>query len=608
MTEELQLAAGSFRWWCAVEAATGAEESPEVSDLPGETETEQLLAAVAVEEVSYRLRRAHDHLDRIDVESLSPEAKQVATLLALRLRLRESETAVVGEIETLIASLDDDQQATRARSRHLLGQALLRENDLGGALAAFVEALEEIGEAPAHNWILDGIVQIYLGLGAWTEGRRTLKEVLERKKARSDALGVVISIGHLANMEISLGHPRVGLTALDEVWESFSAGLSDLSRLRLRAVQLYAALGAHRQGDCSGEELFQRATELDGELERTSDRKHFWSGIAAMTRARVDAIVGDQDAAAANLDIAHSILEGGEMEMLVSYWRARLLSEVTGSEELHALEASLGGLSSATEAGVLSRLLLAEKAAALASGEEAARHLDIAYASALETNRPTLLAQVSREFSKIDPKRHARREIERFSGRPAEELEETSEEEATIIFADLAGFTKRSTELLPAEVMATVRGLFELAVPLLAEHKVRPLQHLGDGLLAACQGPGHQQRGLAFARDLVERSHQATRVRQAIGDPWELELRAGVASGKVVFGLLGSGFKQEYLAIGLTTNLAARLQSRGEPGEVVVTLEAALAAGIGADDEKVIVEEHDLKGITGAVEIARLLC
>ena len=168
--------------------------------------------------------------------------------------------------------------------------------------------------------------------------------------------------------------------------------------------------------------------------------------------------------------------------------------------------------------------------------------------------------------------------------------------------------TEDPTELLPAEVMETVRGLFELAVPLLAEHKVRPLQHLGDGLLAACQGPGHQQRGLAFARDLVERSHQVTRVRQAIGDPWELELRAGVASGKVVFGLLGSGFKQEYLAIGLTTNLAARLQSRGEPGEVVVILEAAEAAGFGAENEKVIIEKHDLKGITGAVEIARLLC
>ena len=608
MTEETQLPAGTFDWWCAVEAHTGAEEPPELDELPGETEVERVLAAVAVEEVGYRLRRAHEHLDAIDVDSLDGGARPVARLLRLRLSLRESETSVVAETEDLIAVLGSDQLATRARSRHLLGQALIRQNDFGGALAAFVEALEEVGEAPAHNWILDGIVQIYLGLGAWTEGRRTLQAVLERKEALGDALGVVISIGHLAMMETSLGKPRAGLIALDGVWERFADGLSDLSRLRLRTYQLYSALGAHGDGDCQPEEIDRRAADLDCELDRTRDRSHFWSGIASMTRARVHAIAGDQDAAESCLDAAHKILEGGEMAMLVSYWRARLLSEVTGSEELKALEESLEGLSSATEAGVLSRLLLAEKAEALTSGEEAARHLDLAYASALETNSPDLLAQVSRVFSRIDPKRHVRREIERFSGRPAEELEETSEEEATIIFADLAGFTKRSTELLPAEVMATVRGLFELAVPLLAEHKVRPLQHLGDGLLAACQGPGHRQRGLRFALDLVERSHQVTRVRLAIGDPWELELRAGAASGKVVFGLLGSAFKQEYLAIGLTTNLAARLQSRGEPGEVVVTLEAALDAGFSEGSDRVIVEEHDLKGITGAVKIARLGC
>jgi len=45
---------------------------------------------------------------------------------------------VVAETEDLIAVLGSDQLATRARSRHLLGQALIRQNDFGGALAAFV--------------------------------------------------------------------------------------------------------------------------------------------------------------------------------------------------------------------------------------------------------------------------------------------------------------------------------------------------------------------------------------------------------------------------------------------------------------------------------------
>jgi len=35
-------------------------------------------------------------------------------------------------------------------------------------------------------------------------------------------------------------------------------------------------------------------------------------------------------------------------------------------------------------------------------------------------------------------------------------------------------------------------------------------------------------------------------------------------------GTLGTQFKQEFAAIGLTTNLAARLQGQARPGEVVV--------------------------------------
>ena len=39
----------------------------------------------------------------------------------------------------------------------------------------------------------------------------------------------------------------------------------------------------------------------------------------------------------------------------------------------------------------------------------------------------------------------------------------------------------------------------------------------------------------------------------------------------MVLGLLGTAMKQEYLAIGRTTNLAARLQAKAELGEVVAS-------------------------------------
>ncbi|MGB1396933.1 MAG: adenylate/guanylate cyclase domain-containing protein, partial [Planctomycetota bacterium] len=144
----------------------------------------------------------------------------------------------------------------------------------------------------------------------------------------------------------------------------------------------------------------------------------------------------------------------------------------------------------------------------------------------------------------------------------------------------------------------------ELAVPLLAQHQVRPLQHLGDGLLAACQGEGHEARGLQFAIDLVQRTSLASRVRRELGESWGLDLRAGVNSGPVVFGMLGSSFKQEWLAIGKTTNLAARLQSKGEIGEVVTLPE--IAERVGFDASGSILKPYDMKGFSEPVPVLRI--
>jgi class 3 adenylate cyclase len=152
--------------------------------------------------------------------------------------------------------------------------------------------------------------------------------------------------------------------------------------------------------------------------------------------------------------------------------------------------------------------------------------------------------------------------------------------------------------------METVRSVFELAVPLLAKHKVRPLQHLGDGLLAACQGDDHSRRGLHFAIDFVQRTNSASRIRRAQGEEWGLDLRAGVNSGSVVFGMLGSSFKQEWLAIGKTTNLAARLQSKGEIGEVVTLPE--IAEQVGYDFSSDTVELHPMKGFSEPVPLLRI--
>jgi class 3 adenylate cyclase len=114
---------------------------------------------------------------------------------------------------------------------------------------------------------------------------------------------------------------------------------------------------------------------------------------------------------------------------------------------------------------------------------------------------------------------------------------------------------------------------------------------MGDGLLAVAQGTAHRDRGRRFAPELVARCGQIGRVRRARGESLGLTTRAGVASGPVVLGLVGSLAKLEHLAIGRTTNLAARLQGEARPGEVVSALTDEEA---GPDSERVSVKGFDV--------------
>lgn len=122
--------------------------------------------------------------------------------------------------------------------------------------------------------------------------------------------------------------------------------------------------------------------------------------------------------------------------------------------------------------------------------------------------------------------------------------------------------------------MSVSRTVFELAVPCLVKHGVTPLAYLGDALLAVAEGPAHRDRAIAFAQDYVARTQRLGTLRARTDEPWPLAMRAGIASGPVVLGVLGNVLKEEFTAIGRTVNLAARLQAQAQPSGLVVELES----------------------------------
>jgi class 3 adenylate cyclase len=568
------------RWWRSVES----------SDDDG---AGGVLAAAARAEGALRL----DDAERLLGEWVEePAFMGVAALLRVRIRARRSVAADYDDVDAafaaLIASLEVGSTCTRAW--HSRGAFQIRWGHPEEAERSLHRALDGADDARLQTWILDGIAQVYLSSGAWEEARWLLQRIISDKLAGLDHLGVAISGGHLAVLHLRRGEPLRALTVARRVIAEIGDRAGPNSSLRLQGVVCQAALEAG---------LVDDAVAAGGTLQgliALAPRTHS-RGNACLLLARLASRASDTEGAHRWLREAKDDL-GGADPLLTAYWEAELFPGLRGRMWREDTTALVPNSGASTEWEIRLRLLLARDAQERASPTELRIHLDAALDRARSSTNPLLSLLVEERFSRLDPLRYSERSHERYSGRSSAELSCTTSEDATIVFCDMVGFTAMSGRLAPEDVMATVRGLFEHASPLLEKHHVRPIQHLGDGLLAVAQGQGHALRGIGFARDFVARMEGIGRVRRALGETWAPALRAGVASGTVVLGLLGGSGKQEYLAIGRATNLAARLQAEAHPGEVMGMEATCRTAGV--DD---VAERFTLKGFDNAVPAVRIV-
>jgi len=551
------------------------------------------LTSAARCEMAFRLDEAESLLD--EAKPGAEAWRAIARLLRFRILVRRAEPAVLNRLAPQIRALAGRSLTpeTAARAWHLLGVLCLRLNRLEEAEEVLVRALRLIEEGPAQTWVMDSFAQALVGQGAWEEGRRTIRAVIERKLRARDHVGVAISTGYLARLELMLGRPLHAAALLRRVLGRLPRGIPVLTRLRLQTFLVEACLGAELPVSAEHRRL--------SVLLRKSE-SHYLKGYALLALARVSAARSRRSLARRELHEARRYFRLPDQLCLLRYSEARLdpgsLHKSGIPRRLQRLFDSAGIV---TEGEVMIRLLMAERAGAGGDRAGMRAHLEAAARRASAANNPLWIERVDAAFRRLDPERLASHLIRRFSGRSLEQLERTVKDRVTIIFADLVGFTPRSQDLTPEDVMQTVRSLFELSVPLLGRHRVRPLSYLGDGLLALCEGPGHERRGLAFALDVVRKAARVTLLRETLGDRWGLTLRAGVASGPVVQGVLGSLFKLEYAAIGMTVNLASRLQGAANPSEVVCAESTARAAGVAGGRERL-----RLKGLLKPVSAVRL--
>jgi len=140
--------------------------------------------------------------------------------------------------------------------------------------------------------------------------------------------------------------------------------------------------------------------------------------------------------------------------------------------------------------------------------------------------------------------------------------------DVSVLFADLQGFTPFSERTPAPEVVAMLNRVFSAAVPAVFAEGGTVVQFMGDALMAVFNAPLRQpDHALRACRAGLALQRSMGRMEGAADTP---RFRVGINSGPALVGNVGSAELHNFLAIGDTTNVAARLQSFAEPGTVVL--------------------------------------
>ena len=142
-------------------------------------------------------------------------------------------------------------------------------------------------------------------------------------------------------------------------------------------------------------------------------------------------------------------------------------------------------------------------------------------------------------------------------------------EEATILFADIVGFTSISARIEPLQLVAGLNKIFSAFDRLTEKHGLEKIKTIGDAYMVVgglpVSRPDHCE---AIANMALDMQTYMQDVENIFGE--SLQIRIGINTGSVIAGVIGIK-KFIYDLWGDAVNVASRMESHGKPGYIQVT-------------------------------------
>jgi adenylate cyclase len=176
-----------------------------------------------------------------------------------------------------------------------------------------------------------------------------------------------------------------------------------------------------------------------------------------------------------------------------------------------------------------------------------------------------------------------------------------AEIEGSYLFADIRGSTALAERLPPIEFRTLIDRFYARTSQVVFDHDGGVDKFVGDEIVAfflpVTSGPDHAAHAVAAGLAILRSTGHADD-----RGPW-VPVGVGVSSGPAWVGVVGDEKRIDITALGDNVNVAARLGGAAKAGELLVTADAASAAGLDPSLER---RSLDLKGKSTATEVVTM--
>jgi len=195
---------------------------------------------------------------------------------------------------------------------------------------------------------------------------------------------------------------------------------------------------------------------------------------------------------------------------------------------------------------------------------------------------------------------------DRLAAQPETAIE-PQEVEVSVLFSDIRGFSTLAERLSARDVASVVGKHLSAMAEVVLAHGGMIDKFQGDAVMAVFGAPDpgldHAERSLRCAVAMQERQAELNAEGWDADVP-ELGVGIGVNTGLVIAGTVGGGGRLEYTVVGDAVNVAQRLQSEADAGEIVASATTVASAPSIACEA---IGPRMVKGREEPVEVFRVL-